>query len=302
MILHRLVRPSLYFKPERMPWREDMTLCIAAETTYATKNGSTSVVIVASDKSTETETSKAEIEDKLVVLAGKWPILFAGTLNRAAELIDTYEKYFAKNPPTAENIMEVVKKPVIIQKRKLANEYVGARLGMTYAEFLERGQSHLPPAIYREMISDIARMTLECSLILVQFVANKTYLFRVHEDGLVERCMHFCAVGSGLTIAESALFHREHNVWVSLELGLYNIYEAMRLGSGAPGVGEKFSISTFAFSPNGLQWLCMNLHYAEYLEGRYQQFGPRTVTGIEFKSSGLQPFMQIPKTPKGKKK
>jgi hypothetical protein len=68
-----------------------MTLCIAAETTYTTKEGIASVVIVASDKSTETETSKAEIEDKLVVLDGKWPILFAGTFNRAAELIDTYE-------------------------------------------------------------------------------------------------------------------------------------------------------------------------------------------------------------------
>lgn len=281
---------------------ETLTLCIAAETTYTTKQGSASVVILASDKSTETETAKAEIEDKLVVLDNRWPILFAGTFNRAAELIDTYDKYFAKNPPTAENVMEAVKKPVLIQKRKLANEYVGARLGMSYTEFLERGQSHLPQTIYREMVSEIARMTLECSLILVLFVGGRTYLFRVHQDGLVERCMHFCAVGSGLTIAESALFHREHNVWIPLALGLYNVYEAMRLGSDAPGVGESFSISTFTFAPNGLEWLCMNLHYAEYLEGKYQMFGPRTVSGIEFKRSGLQPFMQEPITRKERSK
>jgi hypothetical protein len=279
-----------------------MTLCIAAETTYTDKRGSTSAVIVASDTATETETARAEIDDKLVVIDKKWPFLFAGTFNRAAELIDLYAKCFTKDPPNKENVTELVKKPVLLQKRKLANEYVAARLGMTYTEFLERGQSHLPPTIYREMVFEVTRLTLECSLILVLFFDGRCHMFRIHEEGLVERCMHFCAIGSGLTIAESALFHREHNVWVPLELGLYNVYEAMRLGARAPGVGESFAISTFAMSTTGLQWLCMDMDYAEYLEANFEIFGPRPVTGIELKTSFLKPFDQKTKTEKATQK
>lgn len=73
---------------------------------------------------------------------------------------------------------------------------------------------------------------------------------------MVERCSHFAAIGSGTYVAESALFYREHTGGESLGTAIYNVYEAMKLGAKAPGVGEKFSlhIASADDDPNNITW------------------------------------------------
>src|SRR5271168_2682356 len=207
-----------------------MTLCIAAEC----KKRATHHVIITSDFESETPTAAAEIQDKLVFINTTWPVLIAGTMNRAVELVDTFGHCLRRKPITKMTMHDDMKRPVRVYKRKLDDELVGARFGMTYSEFLRRDPT-FPDDIYRETTYAIERLTLECSLIVVLFFEGAPYLFRVHDDGLVEFCEHFCAIGSGLTIAEASLFHREHESTDPIKWGMYNVYEAMRLGSRAPG-------------------------------------------------------------------
>ncbi|HET9282090.1 MAG TPA: hypothetical protein VFR24_09025 [Candidatus Angelobacter sp.] len=113
-----------------------MTLCIAAEGTLQNKR----YVVVASDFRTETPTSSAQIEDKLGTLIGDHPVLMAGTLSRGMELVGVFNSVFKDYPPKVGcPLSDIIRMPIQIQKRRLAHEYVSARLGMTYEEFLERG-------------------------------------------------------------------------------------------------------------------------------------------------------------------
>lgn len=264
-----------------------MTLCLAAECAHNNRH----YVVVASDFESETSTSSAQIQDKLGTLIGGHPVLLAGTLNRAIELMGVFNSVFKRHPPkSGQPLSDIIRIPIRIQKRRLAHEYVGARLGLTYPEFLRIGQRSIPASVHREMVYDIGRITLECSLIIVLFIAGEPLLFRIHEDGLVESCMHFCAIGSGLTLAEASLFHREHDCDTALEVALYHVYEAMRLGSRAPGVGERFAISVFHQEQDKIIWERLSDEYAQYLDIQFQLFGMHRVEGIELKAKWLRRF------------
>ena len=61
-------------------------------------------------------------------------------------------------------------------------------------------------------------------------------LFQINRYGDVEKADHFAAIGSGAVIAESVLYQREQKLSNELNETLYNVYEAFRLASKAPGV------------------------------------------------------------------
>jgi hypothetical protein len=72
-------------KPQRLPWREKMTLCVVAKAEIAAGSYRT---VLAADQSVETDFSKAEIENKFMYVGDReYPVLIAGQHSRADELL-----------------------------------------------------------------------------------------------------------------------------------------------------------------------------------------------------------------------
>lgn len=223
-----------------------MTLCIAA----ACQDRGKPRVIIATDWKASIQVATAEIQDKLYWINDNTPVLIAGTISRAVELKDTYRNYFGrlgKEKPNesikASELPDVMKRPLGIYKQKLANEYVSLRLGLTYKEFLEAvGKSQIPESVSSEVFNDISRTGLQCCLIIIIFIGKDPYIYRIDEDGTLQNCDNFAAIGSGSIIAEGMLYQRQQESGMTLGRTIYHVFEAMKLGSIASDVGEEHTI------------------------------------------------------------
>lgn len=255
-----------------------MTLCIAA----AGEDRGKLRIVISSDWRIENSSSGAEIQDKLYWIGDEWAVLIAGTITRAIELVDTYAEYFRslkekKIKITDTTLLDHMKKPPIAQKYKIANEYVGALLGMTYKDFLTNGKQILPEKQFEEIIADIQRLDLGCQLLLCSFIDGAQRIYKVCDDCSVEASEHFAVIGSGSDIAESVLFQRDHEGDLPLSHTLYDVYEAARLGSKAPGVGNQHAISVLIPPKRGGKISSCRVSKKGYrfLDRCFKKFGPK---------------------------
>lgn len=194
------------------------------------------------------------------------------------------------------------------QKHSLANEIVSSRFGLTYDEFLKIGKATFPEDIYRDTISYIAQATLDCWLIVLAFSQSAPTLYRIGPSGTVETCDNFAAIGSGYYIAESCLYQRGQSSANDLGTTIYNVYEAMRLGSKAPGVGEKFEIAVAEWeywdskptNEGNVKWSFLEPGYYEYLARQFARYGPRPLTAVKLRPGFIKEEQRsIMLTPKG---
>lgn len=276
-------KPRVTPKLLRLPWRDRLTLCVAAECTQGNRNK----VVFAKDFKVESGTASAEIEAKYTYISkSEFPALFAGTASRAIELADVLGQRFDDETIADEAIVDIARYGVRTLKSKVADEYIGALVGIEYERFLSEGSKILTPEKHRELMDEVTRLEIGCSMLWLGFDhKNDTHIVRINENGMVERCSHFAAIGSGLYIAEAALFQREQKNECSLGLTIYNVYEAMRLGACAPGVGEKFSlhIASFGSGDDTVRWEEITEDYYTFLESKFQRYGPKKVSAIPYK-------------------
>ncbi|HZL69586.1 MAG TPA: hypothetical protein VFC29_19900 [Candidatus Limnocylindrales bacterium] len=254
-----------------------MTLCVAAQCVDGEKNK----VVFASDFSVETEISSAEIESKLGFVGDEdYPVLYAGSSSRARELGNVLNDILMARGEEESGLMsDYCKQAVKQQKAKLADEYVGALLGMSF-ESLLRQRDRFPEELYRDTLNEIARMSLGCDLVLIAFSSGQSQLIRINGTGVnvggTELCFNFAAIGSGFYLAEASLFQREHSSDDSLEDTIYQVYEAMVLGAKAPGVGEDFHISIASDAGDHIEWEHLDdALYFDYLAKQFRKFGPK---------------------------
>jgi hypothetical protein len=313
----------MYLKPpfakprrelHRLPWRERMTLCVAAECKKPKRFFS--VVVFATDFQLEGEVGAAAISRKLAMTNHEsHPIMFAGTATRAialAQMISLTLGEFAppldkeNKPAHWDSILSVA---ISRQKYLIANEIVSSRFGLAYEEFLKNGKAALPEEIHRETVNDIAKASLDCWLLVLGFSMDHPTIYRTSPNGSVEICEHFGAIGSGYYIAEASLFQRKQSVENDLGTTIYNIYEAMKLGSIAPGVSDKFQIGVAEWdwfeNPNPLNQGEVKIsflepRYYDYLASRFKQYGPRDVSSVKLKPRLIKErYRALVLTPKG---
>lgn len=272
-----------------------MTLCIAA----AAEDRGRLRIVISSDWRIENSSSGAEIQDKLYWIGDEWAVLIAGTITRAIELVDTYAEYFRglreRNIKiTDTTILDHVKKPPITQKYKIANEYVGALLGMTYKDFLTNGKQILPHKQFDEIVSDIQRLDLDCQLILSSFIDGAQRIYKVCADCSVEASEHFAAIGSGSDIAESILFQRDHEGDLPIGQALYDVYEAARLGSKAPGVGNQHAISVLIPPRRGgkVSFSRVSDKGYRFLDRCFKKYGPKDFYRLGLPKGSLEEEME----------
>lgn len=264
-----------------------MTLCVAA----ACQERGKPRIVLATDWRAETSIASGDTEDKLYWIGSNVAVLIAGTVSRAVELVDTYEQFFQsrekeqkeksekdREPIAASNLIDLFKTPLIIFKNKLANEYVGVKYGMTYKAFLSGiAKKEIPPSVAEKELDTIGRLSIDCCLIVLLFLDRKPRILRVSDQG-VESSANFAAIGSGEEIANSVLFQREHESQYSLSKTIYCVYEAMRLGAIAPGVGEYFTLDVL-YPPGEkgkeVHALWLNRKGEAFMEREFKKRGPK---------------------------
>ena len=276
-----------------------MTLCVAA----ACEERGKPRIVIATDWRAETTVASGDIQDKLYWISGNIAVLVAGTVSRAVELRDTYKQFLArrerdesakpdgeKEPITAANLIDIFKAPLVIFKNKLANEYIGLKYGMTYRAFLSAiARNKIPKSMAEKELADVGRFNFDCCLIILLFLDKNPYILRVDDDGSLESWESFAAIGSGQDIASSVLFQREHESDDSLSRAIYCVYEAMTLGSIAPGVGEFFTLDVLY--PPGEK--------AREVQGNWLNKKGQAFMGRQFKKRGPKPFANFPRLPDG---
>jgi len=234
-------------------------------------------------------------------ITGDIPVLIAGTVSRAIELRDTYKQFLEerekrearkpdneKTPITPSNLTDIFKTPLIIFKNKLANEYVGLKYGMTYKAFLAAiAKKEIPTAVAEKELEEIGKLGFDCCLIIMLFLNKEPYILKVHDDGSLENCENFAAIGSGEDIASSTLFQREQEADDSMSSTIYCVFEAMQIGSIAPGVGKFFTLDVMY--PQGEKDKEV---YGEWLNKKGQKF-----MASQFKKRGPKAFINFPRLP-----
>lgn len=208
-----------------------------------------------------------------------------------AEFLESRAKKQPPAPPiTGQNLTDVFMIPPIMFKGKIATEYIGLRFGMTYRAFLSAvAAKQIPESIAEETLRDVQKLTPGCELILCMFANDKTpRILKIEQDGSLEQVDSFATVGSGSYIADGVLFQREHSEDEALGATLYHVFEAMKLGSIAPGVGKEFTINILY--PPGEK----DVHvYADVLNDRDTEF-----MEAQFKKRGPKQFKNFVKLPK----
>jgi len=274
-----------------------MTLCVAAECRRYKRFFN--AIVFATDFNVEGEVGSAQIGSKLALTTYQnYPILMAGTQTRAISLareVNRAVDEFSEPPDKESHPLEwegVLQVAAMRQKFLIANEIVSARLGISYEEFLEKGKDYLPEETRSELTSEIARTPLDSFLLVLGFSHTNGKIYRISSSGGVEICENFAAIGSGYYIAEASLFQRSHSRDNDIGTTLYNVYEAMRLGRVAPGVGERFQVGIAEWEwyedPNPLNRGDVKIsflepRYYDFLAKKFQRFGPKPVSSITFK-------------------
>jgi hypothetical protein len=291
-----------------------MTLCVAA--VCRGHRRLFNAIVFATDFQVEGEMAKAEIGHKIAITQHEeHPMLMAGTLTRALSLTRYISGLHASTRPDdpkeqhhSADWESIFHEAVKLHKWSLADELVGARFGFGYKFLLENGKNGLSDEAYRDTIADIARLSLDCSILIAAFSQTDPNIYRVEASGVVEQCDNFAAIGSGYYVAEASLFQREQTITNDLGTTIYNVYEAMKLGSSAPGVGQKFEIGVsyweyFEKVPTnaGSVTMCwLEPQYYSYLQKKFERYGPKRVSKINVRPRWIkEPRQVFVVTPKG---
>ncbi len=144
-----------------------MTLCIAAECRGH--------VIVGSDFRGEDDYTSAENQNKLEWLEDTWPVLIAGTVSRAHDLVAALNREFAEARRKStviddKNVQVILRRASRKQKYQLADEIVSRELGIQYAVFLKDGKGFLSEKSFEEIEGEVRKVDLGCELIVVFFL------------------------------------------------------------------------------------------------------------------------------------
>jgi hypothetical protein len=153
-------------------------------------------------------------------------------------------------------------------KNNFAEAHTQSRLGISYKDFRQTGNSELPNDLYRDLAFEIKNHFSNAELIVAGFIGRNPAIFKISGDS-VWSCDDFAVIGAGTQVAESSLYHREQSFMRNRDLSVYCVYEAKRLSQKAPGVGKMTQLfvirldqSLEMISEEGLNIL--ERHFAEF--------------------------------------
>jgi len=268
----RLIEPLPRPLKQRYDWDTDMTLCIAA---LAQDRGFPRIVLCF-DSKVAAEGFGSETEYKFHRLSGQLCSMFAGSPGRAKELAGIYREFLDANLLDKGKVIDQLREPVTLFKRRLASAYIGRTLGLTYEDLLSNGVKWLG-AEHQRHLQNIEGQGLGVDLIIAGFIEEFPVLCQM-ERGEVEWKTGFSLIGTGVYTAEPALHARKQTDQTPLLATLYNVYEAKRIGESSPFVGKHTAIFILQpadepSSPIGLS--VVTPEGFGYLGGLFEEYGPK---------------------------
>lgn len=259
-----------------------MTLCIAAPCL----EGAEERIVIAADRRVENALMGGDVSLKIDFPMDSWVAMFAGSVHDAFELTEVYRSHLKGQRVTKDNARTVLLEPAYARKRYLCDNYTRAKVGLSYEEFLDGGNERLPSDVFRDMVYEIAQLSLACQLILAGFVEDRlSMMFTLNgTDGniVLGHTESFAAIGSGATVAETMLFLRGQQQACTLSQTLYAVFEAWAVASRvSPAVGRQVDI--FIVKPkadnSGINILELGPPELALLSQLFGRFGPKQMTG-----------------------
>jgi hypothetical protein len=255
----------------------DMTLCIGA----LALDASAPCIVLAFDYKIAGDEFGSESEYKFRVLSPQLVAMAADSVSRAKELSLLYRGYLEKTILNEVDVVNQLQEPVATFKRRLANSYIGRRLGLSYDEvWAKRDQ-------WQDYLDVIEKHPLRVQMVIAGFLDRTPVLCELR-DKEVEWRTNTSLIGSGAYTAEPALHARRHTPNTPLPQALYNVYEAKKAGEGSPFVGEMtrmFVLRPGRKDPQKIQIQFVTPQGENWLAGLYAEYGPK-------------PMVQIPQLPK----
>lgn len=255
------------------------------------EDGSTCIV-TCSDKMESADAYGSEILHKLQVLSPDLVSLFADSPSRAHELALLYQDYLQEHPLKPSLIVEQLERPLVALKRRLAESYVGRRLGISYDDLLK------DKANWGDYLDRIEKHQLRVQLIIAGFIGTRPIMLETaqvdtsDDHDRLEWVTHFASIGSGTWVAKPTLYMREQDRNAPLTKTLYQLYEAKRQAEISPTVGKlvtrMFVIRPHRAGPH-LDVDVVTDDGMNALEALYRQYGPKPLPLLpEFKPSTFQ--------------
>ena len=180
---------------------QDMTLCIGA---LANSN----CIVFCFDSKVSSDEFGSETEHKIHVLNDRLMALVSGRPGRAKELASLYRGQLKGVPLVEHELPDLLIAPWSVVKRRIADSYTSARLGLSYDEFLTNGDAWLGKETKARYIAEIESHRIGVDMIIGGFVGDTPVLYSINE-GSVEPCTNFCLIGSGAYTAEPSLHARK---------------------------------------------------------------------------------------------
>jgi hypothetical protein len=228
-------------------------------------------IVLCSDRRLEDDISGSDACVKWDVIGGGFAALIsADDFSLALAHVDIIRGHFAGRQLEDNGFLDELKVCASLMKRSVLDEFAMGRLGVTYDHLLKEGATSLPKDIRREIFTEIQSQHLGCEILVAGFIGKSPHLYGIFNDCAVRRIDAFEAVGSGATIARSALRQRGFVSAMSLDEAAYYVWEAKRFSEIAPGVGAQTDFEVL--SPDGK----MRLQHAAIrpaLDGAYRKFG-----------------------------
>lgn len=254
------------------PWEREMKVCIAAG---CTDNNGEKKIVVCTDKKSSSAFGSTETSDKDVRLPNGWRCLTSGIQSDILSLTQLYEQRFADiSRLTAETIDEFVKWPLHQRKKQLAEEYVRRRFSMSHDEFLQYGKDRLPAELFFDAHQKIGQLEINAEVIIAGFIYGQPEIYSTENSGVARAASNFAVVGEGEYIASSALLRREQHDWMSLDVTLYNVFEAKKLSEAVGSVGRK---TVLAVMDSDELWKMTSRELDEQLNMWFVQYGPKPI-------------------------
>lgn len=253
--------------------RIPVTVCIGAICDHTSSDAS--IVLCADTRVGVPAYGSSDAGSKFVSVRPGVHAAIAGTVARAHELIDRYRQFLGDAPIDRITALDRFRYPAYMQKTILVDEYFRRTWSVTRAEYLNGILSHLPLANQDHIARTIQDIGLEASLIIATFIEGHPRLFTVSENGVVAEDHGFTTIGSGATIAYSALCQRQYDQWFSLPQALYAVYEAKRLSQSEPSVGPKTQM--YVMSSDGGGYPASEKALAD-LDKYFKRLGPKKIS------------------------
>jgi len=262
-----------------------MTLCIAAACQEFFKDR----IVIGFDRKISSDIWSSETEFKMEELIPRQLLaLFAGTVSEARELLLIYRHEVSSLPARAE-MLEKLREPLRIHKRRKVESLVARRLGLTYDQFLDRGDQ-IEETMRSQIFTAIDGLSIDVDLLIAGFYIDKTLnnalrsqIFQVQQED-VEVHHNFACIGAGAASAEFTLHRREQDAALELDATVYNVYEAMKLAQIAPSVGKDIHIVTLEPVEEGGGEYTLQLLTREgtnVLSEYYERFGPKIAKDVD---------------------